>query len=890
MFLQFVRFGIVGISTTIMSYAVYTFFVYIGFPYLIANAVGFVVGTVNSFVWNSLFVFKKKDGECRNSIFVLSKTFIAYGVVSLALSSFLLMLFIESLCFSKYVAPIMVLIITVPLNFFINKFWVYKGKEMRENKGLGLKHYISKDVFFIFVIIIFLLLVNYVCLGFYLNGLDAPCFYGGGDDFSLFRIVKTIIDEGWNVPNPYIGVPFCLNAYDFPAESLMNFELLCFRFFSMFSKSPFKVFNLQYLFTFSFCGVTAYLVFRYLGVCYFFSSIGGILYGMSPYIYLRGCGHYSLAACYFIPLSILLCIFAIEDDEKYFSVKNGFKVFFSYKKNIAAIVFTILIANNGIGYYPFFTCFFLCITAMIKVFRGKKISALKPCVFPICLIVFFMLVALIPVFVYKISSGSNDVATRSLLDLEFYSLKPTQFFMPTNNHHIKFIRNLTAEYNSQAPLINENHTSYLGLFGCIGFILMMFLALVPENKKNSITSKLFPMLSLWAIVFFCIGGVTVYLCLLSGFRSLRGFNRVSIFIEFMAIATLCNGFQYVLDMFAKKECKLPLWGIRALIVLFSLFCIYEQHPSIRQNNDATGGGKAMREHDKTFVSQIENLLEENDAVYQLPYHKFPEAGPVGGMQDYSLFAGYLNSTKLRWSYGGMRGRQSDKWNERVSSLTMEKLIPVIVQSGFRGIYIDSRAYAKDELDLLRKNIEEVLADEKPLISENGQLYFYNLYPYLETHPELLNLPIFDVDYLPLQKNEVISLYGQHNARVFFASGLSAPEMQFTWTEGNKLVMQAALQKINNARPVHVKIDCNVFNGTQRVNAIINKTDRIELVAKDGFPLEFDFTPPQDGKLDLEFELPDAVSPKALGLSEDSRNLALALKSIVFTQEPDKNDK
>lgn len=123
---QFIKFGLVGVSTTLISYGLYSLLVYIGVPYLISNIIAFVIGTLNSFLWNSIFVFKKDVSEKRNPLLVLLKTFLTYGSTNLALNSLLLFILVEKLNCSEYIAPIVILFITVPLNFFINKFWAYK--------------------------------------------------------------------------------------------------------------------------------------------------------------------------------------------------------------------------------------------------------------------------------------------------------------------------------------------------------------------------------------------------------------------------------------------------------------------------------------------------------------------------------------------------------------------------------------------------------------------------------------------------------------------------------------------------------------------------------------------------------------------------------------------
>ena len=71
---QFVKFCLVGFSNTAISYLVYFIFVCIDEKlYLIGNAAGFVVSVLNSYFWNSKFVFKKQDERGKTIV----KTFLA---------------------------------------------------------------------------------------------------------------------------------------------------------------------------------------------------------------------------------------------------------------------------------------------------------------------------------------------------------------------------------------------------------------------------------------------------------------------------------------------------------------------------------------------------------------------------------------------------------------------------------------------------------------------------------------------------------------------------------------------------------------------------------------------------------------------------------------------
>lgn len=130
--LQFVKFGIVGLSNTLIAYAVYAACVWLGCHYLVANGLGFVVGVLNAYYWSDRYVFKKGEGETRNALWTLVKTYLAYGATGLLLASFLLYVYVDQWQVSAYLAQLLVLVVTVPLNFIINKCWSFKTKQTNE--------------------------------------------------------------------------------------------------------------------------------------------------------------------------------------------------------------------------------------------------------------------------------------------------------------------------------------------------------------------------------------------------------------------------------------------------------------------------------------------------------------------------------------------------------------------------------------------------------------------------------------------------------------------------------------------------------------------------------------------------------------------------------------
>lgn len=123
---QFIKFGLVGLSNTIVAYLIYAICIFIGLNYLIANLLGFVISVYNAYYWSNRYVFQASPEEKRNARQTLLKTYVAYSTTGIFLNSILLYVFIDCLHISSYTAQVICLLFTVPINFLLNKFWSFK--------------------------------------------------------------------------------------------------------------------------------------------------------------------------------------------------------------------------------------------------------------------------------------------------------------------------------------------------------------------------------------------------------------------------------------------------------------------------------------------------------------------------------------------------------------------------------------------------------------------------------------------------------------------------------------------------------------------------------------------------------------------------------------------
>jgi len=125
---QFIKFGIVGLSNTLISLAVYELCIHLGVHYLLADPIGLVVSVVNAYYWNNRCVFG--DGQKKpfgHHVRMYFKSLAAYGG-AFVMNLLLLMLWVEAAGIPQWLAPILNLAVTIPLNFLVNKYWTFKKK------------------------------------------------------------------------------------------------------------------------------------------------------------------------------------------------------------------------------------------------------------------------------------------------------------------------------------------------------------------------------------------------------------------------------------------------------------------------------------------------------------------------------------------------------------------------------------------------------------------------------------------------------------------------------------------------------------------------------------------------------------------------------------------
>ena len=120
--IQFVRFGIVGISNTLLTaLMIWILLKVLHYSDYFSNIVGYIVGLVNSFIWNRKWTFDSKTKVTDT----LYKFILTFGVSYLfQLGNLYILLRYTSI--DSYISQLLSIVVYTGINFVLNKIYTFK--------------------------------------------------------------------------------------------------------------------------------------------------------------------------------------------------------------------------------------------------------------------------------------------------------------------------------------------------------------------------------------------------------------------------------------------------------------------------------------------------------------------------------------------------------------------------------------------------------------------------------------------------------------------------------------------------------------------------------------------------------------------------------------------
>jgi hypothetical protein len=510
--------------------------------------------------------------------------------------------------------------------------------------------------------------------------------YHDGDALLIVPIVKDLVEHGSHWTNERMGAPGTFQLYDFPIIDYVHFFGLWV--LGKLTGSYVIAFNGYFLLTYPLTTLTTLAVFRRFGFSLPAGGAAGLLYAFLCYHAVRAQSHYFLSAYWVVPLSLFVVLRVAGGTPPLTEVREGrLRWALHWRSGLGAIGIAILSALAG-AYYAFFTCLLL---GFASVYGSIMARSWKPALVSVVLLGALSaagVAAHIPTYEYQALHGKNKLPTeRQPNEAEYFGLKVAPLFLPPD-HRLEAVRRQVAKYDDGRPLPSENNAACLGLVGGIGVLVAGIIVLLPGGHRwpyGPLGS-----LILFAILFATIGGLGAIFNFFVT-PQVRAYSRMSVFIAFLGLFAAL----WPLDRWLGA-----VRGLRWVVfVPLGVLGVLEETPRTWFSAEMVKPRErnaAQFDMDAAFFAQVEEVVP-GGMVFVLPHLYYPENILRYRMTSaYGFATGYLHTRTVRWSFGSMRGREINQWQEETAALPVPEMTRRLVAAGFDAVCVDTFGYPEAE--------------------------------------------------------------------------------------------------------------------------------------------------------------------------------------------------
>ena len=561
---------------------------------------------------------------------------------------------------------------------------------------------------------------------------EAP-FFNRGDAVASAAHFRTTLDTGWYEFTAELGAPYGQHYHDFPFSDDLHPAMA--KLLGLFTDRVGVVFNVYYILGFLLAGLTATWFLRRCGMSPAMTVAMSVLYAVAPYHFIRNEGHLFLASYYCVPLALGLVLAAVTGKPLWGRRANAGAIIGTLTGRSAGTVLILILITYSAAYYAVFTGVLLAAAGLFAFLRDRRPARLGGVMAAGAVLGGVLIAAMLPDILYAAENGSDAAAfIRSPGDAETYSLKFAGLILPAPSHRIPAFAALNTWYNTNYPLPGELPS--LGAVAAVGFVFLMLIvpvAALASRRSPTALGQLMRALSFLTYVAFItatVGGLSTLVSLFLT-DSIRGWNRMSIFISLLGLAAV----GLLLDQAVRwlrtrpgRVGRVRTWISGTVIAAVVLIVgIADQSLIIAvPNYQATADEWRSNE---TFVRALESSVPADSMIFQLPNMPFPESPASNGIYDSDQLSLYLHASSLRWSGGGIKGRPQSDWPGPVSQENPDAMTRDLATVGFEGIVVDRAALA-DAGAQLDTQLTPLLGPAG-LVSPDQRYAYYSLQPVID---------------------------------------------------------------------------------------------------------------------------------------------------------------
>ena len=521
--------------------------------------------------------------------------------------------------------------------------------------------------------------------------------WAAGDMLSTY-----VAADNWGIfgysPTTEYGYPLGMNINYFPGLDITT--NLVSKAINVISGNPFLGVNLLLMLSFPVTAALTVVALRLVNSSGPIAIMLATAFAVIPYHWGRGLGHTYLATNYSVVTGVILALLiGTGRFQRALTERNT--------PRLVGIAFlTVITAWTGV-YYAIFALILMTAAVVWRFGQGDRAKALITGFIPIVGTGLLVIAGFLPGLLTTLNDPpyaqlSERLPYESVLfaGILAAALIPAPVF--TLGFLEKYNSTVTDAINAAPAFENRVPTNFGTFVTTIAFILLVIgLLMRTRNRgwRKSTTQLPFVTYLLAVSTLFFVPWGLNYLFAGIVTAQIRAWNRFLPVILLLAI--LAAGI--VLSRFTKR-------GVALTIAAGGIAATFINSVMPFANNYKVSAAQATQEATdaRIYTDAINATIPESCGILQLPYMQYPENGPLLDLDDYGAFWFPLtqdNGTKS-WSYGAVKNTAASTWLAALPEIPSPGDIDAMVQAGFCGIHVDSRAYVKPAAERINTELNQ----------------------------------------------------------------------------------------------------------------------------------------------------------------------------------------
>jgi hypothetical protein len=521
--------------------------------------------------------------------------------------------------------------------------------------------------------------------------------WAAGDMLSTY-----VAADNWGIfsytPTTEYGYPLGMNINYFPGLDITT--NLFSKVMNVISGNPFLGVNLLLFLSFPVTAAFAVVALRLVNSRGVIGIMLATAFAVIPYHWGRGLGHTYLATNYSVVTGVILALLiGTGRFQRALAQRNT--------PRLVGIAFLAVITAWSGVYYAIFALILMTAALLWRFVKGDRAKALAIGFIPIVVTGLLVIAGFLPGLLTTLNNPPYaQLSERTPYESVIFAgilaaaLLPAPLF--TFGFLEKYNSTITDAINAAPAFENRVPTNFGTLVTTVAFLLLILGLLMRARntswKKTTTQLPLVTYLLAVSTLFFIPWGLN-YLFAGIVTAQIRAWNRFLPVILLLAI--LAAGI--VLSRFTKR-------GIALTIAAGGIAATFVNSVMPFANNYKVSAAQTTQEATdaKLYTDAINAAIPESCGILQLPYLQYPENGPLLDLDDYGPFWFPLtqeNGSKS-WSYGAVKNTAASTWLAGLSEIPDPSDIDAMIQAGFCGIHVDSRAYVQPATERISAELNQ----------------------------------------------------------------------------------------------------------------------------------------------------------------------------------------